>query len=282
LAHAKKLLSGILRLFAISSAIRKAAMNGRLQLLVRALRNPVIGYTSFAVNVVLKNVALFFGGHDQRAAEYPWILRQLAFLAKGSVVLDVGCSESILSHALVMRGFAVFGLDVRDYPFRSKYMTFVRRNMIASGLPDNFFDAILVCSTIEHVGLNVYQQIDLDSSLDARAVHELARILKPGAAMMVTTPFVGNVEDRITSEERQYGFEGLKKLFDGLDIVREDYFYPYHYGHLLRWIQLCRGDALKVTFAEPGIACLVLRKPHDPRPTLGCEAYPKNMLSQTF
>jgi 2-polyprenyl-3-methyl-5-hydroxy-6-metoxy-1,4-benzoquinol methylase len=111
-------------------------MNGRFGMLAQILRSPQVGCLVFGFGIVVKNLVLFFGGGDQRAAEYPWILRQLVFLRKGSTVLDVGCSESILSHVLVMRGFRVVGLDLRDAPFKSRYMSFVKRNVIDSGLPE--------------------------------------------------------------------------------------------------------------------------------------------------
>jgi len=235
-------------------------MAGRFQILAHILRNPVIGYIVFILAILLKNIALFFGQPDQRAAEYPWVLRQLAFLSKGSIVLDVGCSESILSHALVMRGFRVVGLDLRDYPMKSEYIAFVKRDIVDTRFPDEFFDGIVVVSTIEHVGLKVYGQTVIDSDLDLRAIHELWRVLKPGGLVILTTPFVGNGQNRIAREEREYGFEGLNKLTKGLEVLKEEYFYPYHYHHTVRWIRFCRSDALRTDFADPGIACLVLRK----------------------
>ena len=79
------------------------------------------------------------------------MLESIKIVKAGSLVLDVGCSESLLSHELVARGSRVVGLDIRDYPFRNKYIRFLRRNVMYTCLPANLFDAIII-STIEHVG----------------------------------------------------------------------------------------------------------------------------------
>jgi SAM-dependent methyltransferase len=212
------------------------------------------------LNVVLKNLALFFGEHDERAAEYPWVLRQLSSLRKGSLVLDVGCSDSMLSHVLLMRGFRVVGLDIRDHPFKSKHTVFLRRNVLDSGLPDCTFDGILVVSTIEHIGLDVYEQTVIARDADATAIRELFRILKPGGLVMITAPFIGNEQERVTPEEKQYGIEGVGKLTKGMEVLVEDYFYLHRCGCVLRWLRLSKSGAARVKFKDAGIVCLVLRK----------------------
>jgi SAM-dependent methyltransferase len=253
----------LIRRLAMSSKVKDAAIGGRLKLVVRALRVPPVGYLAFMLNLILKKFVLFFGEDDQRAAEYPWILSQLSLLPEGANVLDVGCSESILSHVLVMRGFRVTGLDLRDYPFRSKQMLFVKRNIADTGFPEDVFDGIVLVSTIEHVGLQVYGQSLVDSTLDVKAMHELIRILKFGGLIMITTPFVGREETRITRSERQYGFGRLEKLIDGLEILREDYFSVYRHRHALRWIKHDKDNAERLKFNEAGIACMVLSKTKD-------------------
>jgi 2-polyprenyl-3-methyl-5-hydroxy-6-metoxy-1,4-benzoquinol methylase len=250
----------LVRMLGISSTIRDRAIRRRLRIVVYALRTPAVGYLAFMLNLILKKIALLFGEDDQRPAEYAWILQQLSLLSRGSNVLDVGCSESVLSHVLVMRGFKVTGLDLRDYPFRTRQMSFVKRNIADTGFADDYFDGIVVVSTIEHVGLDVYGQHVLDSALDVKAMSELTRILKPGGIVLVTTPFVGKAETRITRTERQYGFSRLEKLIGDLSVVREDYFSLYRYRHGLRWVRHDREGAEKARLDEAGIACLVLRK----------------------
>ena len=256
------LLRAVGRLLAISSLFRSGAGTRRLGRFTVILRNPAIGYVAFMINIVLKNLTLFFDGADQRAAEYPWTLQQLSLLPRGSLVLDVGCSESIFSHVLVTRGFRVVGLDIRDYPFKCKHMSFIKRNVVDSGLPDCLFDGVIMISTVEHIGLGIYGQTVLDNSLDSTAIGEVFRILKQGGILMLTTPFVGAGPDRIRPDERQYGSGGLEKRFKNFEILREDYFYPYRYHHVLRWVKLAKTEAVSTKYGEAGMACLVLRKNH--------------------
>lgn len=132
--------------------------------------------------------------------------------------------------------------------------------MANTGFADDFFDGIVLVSTIEHVGLGVYGQSLVGNDLDVRAFHELTCVLKPGGLILLTTPFVGHEETRITHSERQYGFGRLHTLIGDLMILREDYFHLYRYGHGLRWIRNDREGAERTNFADAGIACLVLRK----------------------
>ena len=118
------------------------------------------------------------GGWSQRAMEYPWVIESLRFVPRGGLILDVGCAESLLSHELIARGFRVVGIDIRDYPFKDNRMLFLKRNIMDTCLSDSIFDAILIVSTIEHVGLESYGQTVKDTDGDLRAMNEFTRILK--------------------------------------------------------------------------------------------------------
>jgi len=147
---------------------------------------------------------------DQRVVEYPWVLRQLRmFVPRGARVLDVGCSESVLSHVLLYMDYEVWGLDINDYPYKPRQIVFAKRDVRDTGLPSNFFDAIVVVSTIGHISLPVYGQIGFDVDGDVKAIEELHRILKPGGYLIITTPFAGR-EFRIVTGERQSTLRDLK------------------------------------------------------------------------
>jgi len=72
------------------------------------------------------------------------VLKRIRSIKPNSLVLDVGCAESLLSHELIAKGFRAVGLDIRDYPFKSEKMMFIKRNIMDTKLPDNTFDAIIV------------------------------------------------------------------------------------------------------------------------------------------
>jgi len=77
-------------------------------------------------------------------------------------------------------GYGVWGLDINDYPYKPRRVVFVKRDVRGTGLPSNFFDAVVVVSTIGHIGLPVYGQVGFDVDGDVKAIEELRRILKPG------------------------------------------------------------------------------------------------------
>jgi len=151
-----------------------------------------LGVVAFWVSVLIKWFGLLRSGWSQRVVEYPWVLRQLRrFVPRGARVLDVGCSESVLSHVLLYMGYGVWGLDINDYPYMPRQMVFVKRDVRDTGLPSNFFDAVVVVSMMEHIGLPVYGQVGFDADGDVKAIEELRRILKPGDYLIITMPFAG-------------------------------------------------------------------------------------------
>jgi len=58
----------------------------------------------------------------ERVVEYPWVLQNLDFTS--ARILDVGCSNSLLSHELIARGLDVYGVDIRPYPQKHSNLFF--------------------------------------------------------------------------------------------------------------------------------------------------------------
>jgi SAM-dependent methyltransferase len=245
----------------LRSIVLRGAFKPQRSFLARLLAWYPVGIVFFWVSIGLKRLSLLFGGWSQRAVEYPWVIESLRLVPRGGLILDVGCAESLLSHELIARGFRVVGIDIRDYPFKNKRMLFLKRNIMDTGLPDSIFDAIVIVSTIEHVGLESYGQTVKDTDGDLRAMNELTRILKPQGIIILTTPYIGKAPLRVTSFERIYNRERLSELTRGLRIIKEDYFYPLRGGKRLYWLRLSKEEMDKQTFTEEaGIACLVLKK----------------------
>ncbi len=116
-------------------------------------------------------------------------------------------------------------------------------------MPDGMFDAILVVSTIEHIGLSAYGQLTLDDEGDLKAMKELYRILKP-RGIIITTPYIGNCPLRVSSFGRDYNRQRLQKLVEGFRIVR-DYFLRI-IERKIYWERMSREDNQK-SFVKPGL-----------------------------
>ena len=245
-------------LFSSPSTVLRIAPK-RLRALMLA-RYPT-GRVIFRASIALKRLSSLFGELNQRAIEYPWVIESLRMVPKRSLILDVGCAESLLSHELIAKGFRVVGIDIRDHPFKDKRMVFLKRNVLDTRLPDNTFDAIVVVSTIEHIGLESYGQTVKDADGDLKAMNELKRILKPQGIIILTTPYIGGGPLRVNPFQREYDRQRLHELTKGLKVIRADYFYPLRRGKRARWLRLSKENMDKQTFnVEAGIACLVLRK----------------------
>ena len=209
-----------------------------------------------------QNAVKHMGGWFDRAIEYPWVLRQIKRVQHGFLFLEVGASESLLCHELLARRFVVVALDARDYPFKSKEMLFVKRNVIDTKLPNEKFDAITLISPIEHVGLNAYEQLTVEDDGDIRAMKELHRILSSKGILILTTPYIGNNAFKIWQNfERLYNRERLNRLIEDFKIFTEEYFYPKKIAKKLVWTRMNREEIDKQNFIGlSGLSCLVLKK----------------------
>jgi ubiquinone/menaquinone biosynthesis C-methylase UbiE len=136
---------------------------------------------------------------------------------------------------------------------------YVKADIRQTGLPDNFFDAIIVISTIEHIGMPAYGQEVIEEDGDLKAMKEIQRIVKPGGYIFLTTPFRGK-ELIIEPGERQYSAQRLKQLMEDLKPIIIKIYAPKRKGKRIVWEELAWQDAQNLTLKEAGIACLILQK----------------------
>lgn len=130
--------------------------------------------------------------HAHRVWEYANVLRQLDELniSPGSSVLDVGSGGSYLPVLLATRGYRVTASDSMAYGDCTAWM--VQQSGVFDVLlpvlvcpveqidaPDGAFDATVCVSVIEHVAPDRV----------ATAWQELARVTRPGGAVMVTSDY---------------------------------------------------------------------------------------------
>jgi SAM-dependent methyltransferase len=137
-------------------------------------------------------------------------------------------------------------------------MTFVKRNVLDTGLATGIFDAVIAVSTIEHVGLHEYTQSIMNDYGDVCAIQELYRILKPQGILLLTTPYMVGKEPEILLG-RIYNRHRLQELISSFKIVKEEYFYPTRQGRIISWVKMDRDQIDLQSFSEPGLACLILQ-----------------------
>lgn len=148
----------------------------------------------------------------------PWV----GGLPSASRVLDLGCGRGKLYHRLVSRFPRTVGLDIEreemekaPRPFRSGFFHGDARYL---PFPDGTFDLVMLREVIEHV---------VDSR---RAVEEVARVLKRGGTLVLTTPsnmersllarlgLLGEFNRRVHHVRNGYSAEELRVLLRPLEV----------------------------------------------------------------
>lgn len=187
-----------------------------------------------AVKVVALRAATAIIGAGQRLFDWPEIserVMEYAFVVKAMVggsgrVLEVGCvdAHNCLPTVLAGLGYETHAIDIRDFKVKYPNLIFSRQNIIEIGYPDDFFDAVLAVSVVEHIGLKGrYGVSSAAASGDIAAVEQMLRVLKPGGRLVITVPY-GKRYMIVDSFHRVYDDAYLKqRLFTGLKVEREEY-----------------------------------------------------------
>lgn len=134
---------------------------------------------------------------DERCVEYPWLFSKLP--AAAQYVLDAG---SVLNYEYLLDQpyFANKRLHITTLApeyrcFWEKGVSYFFEDLRKLPIKDEFYDAIICLSTLEHVGLDNTQyaqgkRYSENRSDDYRlAVKELSRILKPNGSLFISVPF---------------------------------------------------------------------------------------------
>ena len=189
-----------------------------------------------------------------RCVEFPLVFQHLG-LGRGGRLLDVGSGQSHFPLYVVSRtSTTVVALDPSRRVLWLKEMEakFVRRGLMPPGrlhvvvadardtaLGDGEFDYISLISTIEHV----------EGDGVSAAMHELARLLRPGGRLVLTVP---------------YNYECYRDFWVSDDTYTNVYrgarlFYQRHYDDAALDKRLVEPSGLrlsrKVIFGEPGWRC---------------------------
>lgn len=136
-------------------------------------------------------------GIDERCIEYPWLLAHLP--ANANYLLDAGSvlnSDFILNHPLFdNKKLHILTLAPEGNCFWQKGISYLYDDLRNTPLRNDYYDAIICLSTLEHIGCDntIYTQNETykdDNPEDfVLAIKELHRILKPGGSLLLSVPF---------------------------------------------------------------------------------------------
>jgi SAM-dependent methyltransferase len=176
---------------------------------------------------------------------------------KKSTILDIGSGGSRLAKLLADFGegrWQVFGLDLMtnrgDVQMDARFV----------GFRNESFDRIVCISSIEHVGLTCGVN---DLAGDAKAMAEIARILKSSGTALVTVPY-GRSAIVVSKSHRVYDRRTLAALASPMSTAKSE-FYCYNSGKWKKCSQVLAdrveiGAHLHGKFHGLACACLLLKK----------------------
>lgn len=136
-------------------------------------------------------------------------------------ILDIGSYRQFV--AGLAAGHTITSLDVRDRPPRVPGETVLTADAKALPLPDGSFDCVVSLCSIEHFGLGRYGD-EFDPSADERAAREMARVLRPGGMLILSTTITRGPPTLAFNAHRIYDVARIRELFGSLVPVEEKYF----------------------------------------------------------
>jgi len=194
-----------------------------------------------------------------RDIEYSWIA---ANMPEGpGEALDFGSGPSYMGLIAVRKGFNVTAIDLEHIKWFYKHpnLKFIQGDIFKLEFPSSYFDLIINCSTIEHVGLTGrYGVTEARPDGDIEAMKILKTILKPNGIMLLTIP-VG--KDKVfVPLHRVYGQERLPKLLEGWKVLKKEFWIKDDHNC---WICVDESVALDKEPVEHcyGLGLFVLQKP---------------------
>ena len=148
---------------------------------------------------------------SERVVEIPWALGQLPHQGH---ILDVGSCDATYLLDIVQSDRQLHCLDSRNCSAElPPEVIFHHQSIFGNTLPRNHYEAVLMLSTLEHIGLPCYGQRAVLGG-DELALAECWLLLRPRCPLIATVP-VG--QEKLTSWYRQYSPARLKQLFKGWD-----------------------------------------------------------------
>lgn len=176
----------------------------------------------------------------ERHVEWSFLSRELPD-GPGEAI-EFGCENGYMSLLAARKGFRVLACDLQNQYFLWQHpnVEFRLGDFLDLTLPDNHFDLVINCSSVEHVGIAGRYGITAEQSDgDIEVVKRFARVLKPGGLLLMTAPCG---QDTVLAPWcRVYGSERLPRLFGPFLLQKEEYWCK-DAGN--QWVSTSREKAL--------------------------------------
>jgi len=196
---------------------------------------------------------------NERIVEIPFVFQNLD-LSQKSTILDFGCCESMVSIELASLGHNVTGVDMNEYIYEHPNFNFIKMNFLNNMFHDEYFDAIIAISAIEHCGLPAYGLQEFSDG-DHMVINEMHRILRKDGKIALTVPFgkKGLIEGHLG--QRIYDYDSLMTLLSKFKIIKEAYFIGIDKKY---WLPSTKADLRDLNSASKGfaqgVACIYASK----------------------
>jgi len=156
--------------------------------------------------------------------------------------LEFGCENGYMSLLAAQKGFHVLACDLQQQYFTWHHpgVEFRLGDFLEAELPENHFDLVITCSSVEHVGVAGRYGITAEQSEgDIAVMKKFAQILKPGGRLLMTAPCG---QDAVMAPWcRVYGTERLPRLIAPFALEKESY---WRKDPQNRWAEVSRDVAL--------------------------------------
>jgi SAM-dependent methyltransferase len=183
---------------------------------------------------VVKNI------DGERYVEWSFLSREMPD-GPGEAI-DFGCENGFMSLVAAEKGFHVLAIDLQQqsFLFEHRSIEFRLGDFLRLDLPEDHFDLILNCSSVEHVGVaGRYGITASENDGDLEALQKFARVLKARGAVLMTAPCG---RDAVMAPWcRVYGEQRLPRLLAPFAMEKERYWIKDDKN---RWVEVARKQAL--------------------------------------
>lgn len=188
---------------------------------------------------------------NERIIEIPFAMQSLSNIPKEAKILDLGCSESILSIEMASLGYKVIGIDFREYPYYHPNFNFIKGDILNLPFSAQEYDAVFSISTIEHIGIGSYKD-PLNEDGDILVINQIKRVLKKNGLFVLTIPFG---PPQVNSHCRIYDKDRVDKLLMDFYIKEIRYFLFEKNGNNIYWRESNPSEAACMN--NPYAVCLI-------------------------